>query len=425
MKKVSIKRSLVLMAVTGSSLLGAASVSYGFVSNNAPGSGGGDEIVQAIQQLGNTLTALATSGANTLSDAVYQVDQYLPSTVQANTASADLQSEVVAATTTQTLAGIKSSLQIYPQQVIPPLKTSANAMTPLQNLTSQVTASDTLSSPKNQQSRVFNANPAKAPDNDNYFAMDSLIGPEAYTPDQLKASQYYIQYLTQAYLPLSNTINFKPLAGLDYDSFANFVSSNSVYQTYQASVRSYIALTSVALSTFNRLQAERTVQEGLGTSVGLMEPSSDGTLEAVADASPLQVQDYMANRRVNNVQWYVDMAANSPATVQRESLFVLAEIEMQLQQLHTDNERLIATLAALELATAQGQKPALAVQESNVNAAIGVITGNSAAAQASQTIPQIPQSSQTGQLPAMSGTGQTGQIPTMPGTNQSGQIPTQ
>ncbi len=342
-------------------------------ADNPPDDG---SIVQAIQQLGVQINALATAGANAVSDAVYQFDQNLPGIVQANSANSTLPSQISANTTTQTLANIKTSLQAFPQQVIPPNPAPANSV---MAMTYGIPSSDTLYSPKDPQLSVFNANPQSIPNNDDYFDADSLLGPEAYTSDQQTAAQYYVNFVTQSYIPLGSTINFAPLAGLSYASFVNFQRNTQVYQNYQAGVRSYMALTSIPLSNFNQLMAERTVQQGLGTAAGLTVPTANGP-QAVADASPLQIQEFIANRRVNSVQWYKDMAAASPATVQRESLFVLAEIESQLQQLHGDNERLLATLSAINLGTAITLKNQLATQESNVNSAIQAATSSDTAA---------------------------------------------
>ncbi len=341
----------------------------GYAQSSDP-AGSDADLIQAIQNLATEVSALATAGANTLSDAVYQFDQNLPGIVQGNSTNGTLQPQVVANTTTQSLANIKSSLIVYPQQVIPPKTTPVNQ---IQALTYGVPASDTLYSPNDPQIAVFNANPQAMPNNDNYFDINSLIGPDGYTSDQQTAAQYYINYISENYIPLGSTLSLKALASLSYPAFVNFQRNNTVYQTYQAGVRSYTALESVALSNYNQLMTERTVQQALGTTIGMTIPTANG-LQPVSDASPLQVQEFIATHRINNPQWYKDMAAGSPFTVQRESLFVLAEIEAQLQQLHADNERLLTTLSALELGTALSQKTQLQIQETNVNSAIQAAT---------------------------------------------------
>ena len=376
LKKTAIKTSLAAVGLSLCSLSSSSIYASGNPSDPVNNDGNGN-LVQAIQQLGVEINALATAGANALSDAVYQFDQNLPGFVQANTTNASLQPELVTNTTTQTLADIKSSINVYPQQIIPPTQAAPNQILAM---TYGVPASDTLYSPKDPQVAVFNSNPQAMPDNDDYFAADSLLGPDGYTSDQQTAAQFYISYLTQSYIPLGSTLNLQPLATVDFKTFQNFQRTNSVYQNYQAGVRSYMAMTSPAISNLNQLMAERTVQTGLGTQVGLTVPSSNGPPKPVADASPLQVQEFIATRRVSNAQWYKDMAAASPATVQRETLFVLAEVEAQLLQLHADNERMLTTMSALMLTASLSQKNQLQVQESSLNNAISTVAGNSNAA---------------------------------------------
>jgi hypothetical protein len=69
--------------------------------------------------------------------------------------------------------------------------------------------------------------------------------------------------------------------------------------------------------------------------------------QAIRDASPLQVKEYLATRRSTNPQWYDDMSKASPATVSRETLFVLAEIRQELFNIQQQNERMLATMSAM------------------------------------------------------------------------------
>ncbi len=56
-------------------------------------------------------------------------------------------------------------------------------------------------------------------------------------------------------------------------------------------------------------------------------------------ASPLQVENYIANQRINSPAWFKQMKTASPAVVAREQVLILAEIESQL-------ERIISTMNA-------------------------------------------------------------------------------
>ena len=57
-------------------------------------------------------------------------------------------------------------------------------------------------------------------------------------------------------------------------------------------------------------------------------------------ASPLQIENYIANQRINGPDWLKQMKTASPAVVAREQVLILAEIESQLERNHLDNERL-------------------------------------------------------------------------------------
>src|SRR3990167_8326524 len=108
-------------------------------------------------------------------------------------------------------------------------------------------------------------------------------------------------------------------------------------------MRSLLALRSISVNLLNQLIAERTPMPGLAQAAGLPANSQ-------AKASPLQVEAYQANHRVDNPQWYnTDVAQASPATVQRETLIVLAEIEHQNYQAHLDRERILAALTESDL----------------------------------------------------------------------------
>ena len=72
------------------------------------------------------------------------------------------------------------------------------------------------------------------------------------------------------------------------------------------------------------------------------------------------------------------MAAASPATVQRETLFVLAEIEAQNYRAHLDRERMLATLTALASQSANVNQLLAKTDAKNVNQVISNATNTPA-----------------------------------------------
>jgi hypothetical protein len=113
---------------------------------------------------------------------------------------------------------------------------------------------------------------------------------------------------------------------------------------YLLAIRSYAAAQSVGLSNLYQLYAERMKVQGLGKAAGL-----EG--DANADASPLQVAEYAAKRRLTSKDWYQKMEQASPVSIQRETLYVLAEMRWELFQSRLATERLNAALSTLQLQT--------------------------------------------------------------------------
>src|SRR5690606_20968040 len=74
------------------------------------------------------------------------------------------------------------------------------------------------------------------------------------------------------------------------------------------------------------------------------------------NASPLQVEDYLAKKRIMNPNWYASIEAASPTTVLREMLYVMAEMRFELYQQRMQNELVLATLSALQLQSTSTEK---------------------------------------------------------------------
>ncbi|PHQ80778.1 MAG: hypothetical protein COB66_04020 [Coxiella sp. (in: Bacteria)] len=91
------------------------------------------------------------------------------------------------------------------------------------------------------------------------------------------------------------------------------------------------------MNNFEHIISERTPVKDLGTKAGI---------PGVKDASPLQIQEYLATRRVSSPQWFTSVQSASATSVQRQTLIVLAEIEAQNFQAHLDSERMLATMSA-------------------------------------------------------------------------------
>ena len=219
---------------------------------------------------------------------------------------------------------------------------TANNNVELQRL-ANIIASDTYLPPA--QRSLFGERATMNPALGNQaFNAEALLGPVAYENYDFKNPksnpQYnFIQFVSNSYQPL-----IPPTMAKDFNSLSEQkkleLQTNSDFQNYRAALRSFVATQSVGLSNLYQLMSERIPQPNLGKVAGL--PNKK-------DASQLEVQEYLANRRVQNSDWYKQMAAEPPAVVSRETLLVLAEIRQQLFQMQLVNERILATLSVMQM----------------------------------------------------------------------------
>ena len=67
------------------------------------------------------------------------------------------------------------------------------------------------------------------------------------------------------------------------------------------------------------------------------------------NASQLQVENYMATRRITNQGWVASLSNDGPAALMRQMVILLAENLSESYTNHMAIERLNATMTALEL----------------------------------------------------------------------------
>src|SRR3989344_8554736 len=99
MKKFKLKKTFLITLVA---MVGVGLNSAYADSPLTPGTGATD-IVTELKQIAAEINALATAGANALSDAVYQFDQNFPVTIQLNSVNSTLGQNVNTAANAQTL----------------------------------------------------------------------------------------------------------------------------------------------------------------------------------------------------------------------------------------------------------------------------------------------------------------------------------
>lgn len=175
------------------------------------------------------------------------------------------------------------------------------------------------------------------------LSIDTLLNPLAYDKfdlNKLNSNPPYnfIQFAGALYQPIG-TISLTHRQPKLTEKQMEEIQNSQDFQQYRAALRAYAAAQSVGASNLYQLMAERIPQKDLGTKAGL----------TTKNISALQLAHYLATRRSQNKEWYEQMATASPATVQRETLFILAELRQQLFEMQQQNERLLATLSVMQM----------------------------------------------------------------------------
>jgi hypothetical protein len=213
----------------------------------------------------------------------------------------------------------------------------------------------------------------QASTNNSVFNFDTLFAPAQYTNAQAQAVQSTLLFLTGQTRPL-----VIPTLSTNAATLAGQLAQGPV-QTFFIGLRNYLTGISAAMSNLNYLVAERTTQPGLGKSAGytqLPTPTDPTTIQPIVDASPLQIEQFNVQRRIDNQTWITQMNTADAMTMQRESLFILAEISAQLFQLHMDSERIMATMSATQVGASAISKTYLNSESQQVQTALAT-TSNS------------------------------------------------
>ncbi len=286
-----------------------------------------DDVVKQIKVLQTKVTSVKKSiseAFDTFIDLMYEENPSLGKTIAANKIQPEVNKN--ATLNSEKLAGEKVKEQLT--------GASSNFWQQL----SELSASDTKKVPQG----YGNILSGKKDSDLNYDASmnaNTILTPETYTPEQEEMAKYFALFAGDFGDPLPKA----NLRGLSDSQILNLQNSDPDFRKFLVAKRSFITNRSVGLGNIYQLIASRMPQKGLGEKAGL------GNKAISAD----QLQNYLATRRADNEQWYADMAAASPATIQRENLNVLVEIQKQLQQLHKDNNRILLTLSILQLQGSQ------------------------------------------------------------------------
>lgn len=172
---------------------------------------------------------------------------------------------------------------------------------------------------------IFNSN----------FNFENLIAPTLYDKQARENALGFVAFAGRTYEPF-------PLDMGTWEQALEEKSTEPAFINYQMLLRSYVTAQSVALSNLYRLIADRSEQP----EIAKLKLKNEAGVDI---KSPAQYQAYLANRRTTSQEWYTTMSSAPNSTVNREILFVLADIQRSLYRLEQTNERLLATSSVLEL----------------------------------------------------------------------------
>lgn len=165
----------------------------------------------------------------------------------------------------------------------------------------------------------------------NMLDAQSLLGPLSYTPAAQNAAERAVEFLSDYATPLG-TIDLQKLREQKPD-----LDKSRSAQEYKVKVYTQGAIRSLLLGNLYDSLEQRVPVKNLGKVSGMPNKT---------DASLAEVLKYIASRRISDPKWYETMNTASPIVVQREIAFILSELQWQLYQLHTDNERILQTITA-------------------------------------------------------------------------------
>lgn len=178
------------------------------------------------------------------------------------------------------------------------------------------------------------------------FNIGTIVNSNALNETDNQYAGAFLQFVSGNAVPL----NIYPTRFLPSDS----TQRNVAMKKYLATLGTYQAMESVGMNNMMRLVAERQVQPGLGEKAGVVSFNDQGQKEELADASPLQVEKFSAERRVVDPDWYAQMQKTTTPGLMREMLYIEAERRRMDMLILEELKRITTTLSAIELQTQMG-----------------------------------------------------------------------
>lgn len=188
----------------------------------------------------------------------------------------------------------------------------------------------------------------------NIMSFESLVSPLTYRTTQMPCdassrnrtnrnqANYalnYLQLISDSIEPISN---LTPASAFttgtpSTDDIKALVNDRSqVYQNFMNLRRSWLAAWSAAYDNLYYIYTQHSIP-------------TDANGNQVGNDSPMEISARIATARTSSPQWYSDIHGASSTVLQRETVFILAEIQRDLNEMRRENQRLLA-LQAIQLA---------------------------------------------------------------------------
>lgn len=178
---------------------------------------------------------------------------------------------------------------------------------------------------------------------------NSLLGPLVYKDGQDQAANNFINSIASLNnpFPMENLVQYAKAQNIDVTQ----VLGQPAVITYLNDLRSFAALQSSGVSTLRQIYASRLPSK--------TDPKSTAGLALAAlgmpNASPLQIENYMATRRMTDPitsgsgGWYTQLTQETTVSLLRMAVALLAENLAEEYNQRMQLERLNATMAIMEL----------------------------------------------------------------------------
>jgi len=159
----------------------------------------------------------------------------------------------------------------------------------------------------------------------------NFLGPLAYTSDEQNEAELTVAFLSDYASPFG-TIDLEKLNTNEENK------DTEVAKAYRIKVYTNAAIRSLLLGN---------LYDSFNARIPVVDLAEKSGMPKKGSASLAEVEKYAATRRIADPKWYETINNTPSIGVERETVFILAEIQAQLYQLHRDNERMLQTMTAI------------------------------------------------------------------------------